>query len=142
VGWCPSGLRRSGRAQEEGDDLVDSRAPSQPLRCFVVGRPGAGSGRRPGNHSRALASTPRCSAWEPQLWAGAAQAVGDDLVDSIVSDNIPILTEAEKFNETLISSVKRVRAHLLGARRAAALDIFFTAMGWDLPAARVSAPVA
>ncbi len=42
------------------------------------------------------------------------QAVGDDLVDSIVGDNIPILTEAEKFNETVLSSVKRVQAHLLG----------------------------
>ena len=48
------------------------------------------------------------------------QAVGDDLVDSIVGDNIPILTEAEKFNETVISSVKRVSARLLGARCAAA----------------------
>lgn len=47
------------------------------------------------------------------------QAVGDDLVDSIVGDNIPILTEAEKFNETVISSVKRVSARLLGARCAA-----------------------
>lgn len=48
----------------------------------------------------------------------AVQAVGDDLVDSIVGDNIPILTEAEKFNETVISSVKRVSARLLGARAA------------------------
>ena len=45
------------------------------------------------------------------------QAVGEDLVDSIVGDNIPILTEAEKFNETVLSSVKRVQAHLLGAPR-------------------------
>ncbi|KAK9835421.1 hypothetical protein WJX81_008529 [Elliptochloris bilobata] len=42
------------------------------------------------------------------------KAVGDELVDSIVGDNIPILTEAEKFNETVTSSVKRVAAHLLG----------------------------
>jgi len=76
-----------------GDDLVDSKDLALPIR--------------------------RC-AWESLPCARAAQAVGDDLVDSIVSDNIPILTEAEKFNETLISSVKRVRAHLLGAPRAAA----------------------
>lgn len=31
-----------------------------------------------------------------------------------MGDNIPILTEAEKFNETVLSSVKRVQAHLLG----------------------------
>ena len=48
-----------------------------------------------------------------------AQAVGDELVDSIVGDNIPILTEAEKFNETMVSSVKRVSARLLGAHCAA-----------------------
>ena len=40
-------------------------------------------------------------------------------MDSIVGDNIPILTEAEKFNETVISSVKRVSSRLLGARCAA-----------------------
>jgi hypothetical protein len=34
--------------------------------------------------------------------------VGDDLVDSIISDNIPVLTEQEKFNETAISSVQRI----------------------------------
>ncbi len=34
--------------------------------------------------------------------------MGDDLVDSIISDNIPVLTEQEKFNETAISSVQRI----------------------------------
>jgi len=47
--------------------------------------------------------------------AGAAsQAVGDDLVDSIISDNIPVLTEQEKFNETAVSSVQRLAAKLRG----------------------------
>ena len=44
-----------------------------------------------------------------------AQAVGDGLIDSIVSDNIPILTEQEKFNETATSSVRRIEAVLSGA---------------------------
>ncbi len=42
------------------------------------------------------------------------QAVGDDLVDSIISDNIPVLTEQEKFNETAVSSVQRLAAKLRG----------------------------
>lgn len=42
-------------------------------------------------------------------------AVGDDLIDSIVGDNIPVLTEDEKYNETVISSVRRVAAKLTGA---------------------------
>ena len=42
------------------------------------------------------------------------QAVGDDLVDSIISDNIPVLSEQEKFNETAISSVQRIAAKLRG----------------------------
>lgn len=40
--------------------------------------------------------------------------MGDELVESIVTDNIPILTEQEKFNETAISSVKRIAAKLRG----------------------------
>ena len=40
--------------------------------------------------------------------------MGDDLVDSIISDNIPVLTEQEKFNETAISSVQRIAAKLRG----------------------------
>ena len=45
---------------------------------------------------------------------GAPQAVGDSLVDSVVSDNIPIFTEEEKFNEAVSSIVKRVEAKLTG----------------------------
>jgi hypothetical protein len=45
------------------------------------------------------------------------QAVGDNLVDSVVSDNIPIFTEEEKFNEAVSSIVKRVEAKLTGADR-------------------------
>lgn len=43
-----------------------------------------------------------------------AQAIGEELVESIVTDNIPILTEQEKFNETAVSSVKRITAKLRG----------------------------
>ena len=42
------------------------------------------------------------------------QAIGDDMVDSVVGDSIPILTEAEKFNEAVSSIVKRVEARLTG----------------------------
>ncbi|CAL8465281.1 g4816 [Coccomyxa elongata] len=42
------------------------------------------------------------------------KAVGDDLIDSVVSDSIPILTEQEKFNEAVSSIVKRVEAKLTG----------------------------
>ena len=41
--------------------------------------------------------------------------MGDSLVDSVVSDNIPIFTEEEKFNEAVSSIVKRVEAKLTGA---------------------------
>ena len=40
--------------------------------------------------------------------------MGDDLIDSIVGDNIPILTGEEKYNETVTSSVARVVAKLSG----------------------------
>ena len=36
-------------------------------------------------------------------------------MDSVVGDNIPILTEQEKFNEAVSSIVKRVSAKLTGA---------------------------
>ena len=42
------------------------------------------------------------------------QAVGDQLIDSIASENIPILTVEEKFNETVNSSVERISAQLKG----------------------------
>jgi uncharacterized protein len=45
---------------------------------------------------------------------GFLKAVGDDLIDSITSDNLPILAADEKFNEAVASSVKRVEAKLTG----------------------------
>jgi hypothetical protein len=42
------------------------------------------------------------------------QAVGDELLDSIVSDNIPIWTEEERYNQTVLSSVDRIEAQLTG----------------------------
>ena len=45
----------------------------------------------------------------------ALQAVGDELIDSIISENIPTLTEAEKFNEALTSCVTRIEAKLTGS---------------------------
>jgi len=42
------------------------------------------------------------------------EVIGDDLVDSIVGENIPIFTEKEMFNEAAISSVNRVIANLTG----------------------------
>eukprot|EP00891_Asterochloris_glomerata_P007750 jgi/Astpho2/7750/Aster-07592 len=44
------------------------------------------------------------------------KAVGDSLIDSIIGDNIPILTEQEKWNETLTSCVKRIEAVLTGSK--------------------------
>jgi uncharacterized membrane protein YgcG len=41
-------------------------------------------------------------------------AVGDELIDSIVSDNIPIFTEEEKYNQTVTSSLDRLAAKLQG----------------------------
>jgi hypothetical protein len=41
-------------------------------------------------------------------------AVGDELIDSIVGDNIPIFTEEEKYNQTVTSSVERLEAQLNG----------------------------
>ncbi|GLI69054.1 hypothetical protein VaNZ11_013596 [Volvox africanus] len=45
---------------------------------------------------------------------GFAEAVGDELIDSIISTNIPIFTEEEKYNQTVVSSVDRLEAKLLG----------------------------
>lgn len=42
------------------------------------------------------------------------QAVGDDLIDSITGDNIPIFTEQEKYNQSVLSSVERIEAQLSG----------------------------
>jgi len=43
-------------------------------------------------------------------------AVGDELLDSIVSDNISIFTEEEKYNQTVLSSVERIEAQLNGQK--------------------------
>lgn len=41
-------------------------------------------------------------------------AVGEDLLDSIVSDQVPIYTEQEKYNLTVTSVVDRLSAKLQG----------------------------
>lgn len=40
--------------------------------------------------------------------------IGDDVVEGIVTENIPILTSEEKYNEAIISSVDRIQAILEG----------------------------
>ena len=42
------------------------------------------------------------------------QAVTDDLIDSIISSNIPVFTEEEKYNESVTSSINRIEAVLRG----------------------------
>lgn len=42
------------------------------------------------------------------------KAVGDDLIDSVVGENIPVLTEEEKFNEAALSSIDRIIAAIDG----------------------------
>jgi len=42
------------------------------------------------------------------------KSLGEDLVDSVVSDNITVFTEKEKFNEAVLSSVERIVAVLNG----------------------------
>ena len=42
------------------------------------------------------------------------QKIGDTMVDSVLSENIPVLTEQEKFNETITSSIKRLEASITG----------------------------
>lgn len=41
------------------------------------------------------------------------QTIGDDLVDSIISDNIPILADDAKFNEAVTSSLRRIEVRIL-----------------------------
>lgn len=41
-------------------------------------------------------------------------ALGDELIDSIISENVPILTGEEKYNECMTSILKRVDAKLNG----------------------------
>ncbi|MEW5301969.1 MAG: hypothetical protein WDW38_008597 [Sanguina aurantia] len=42
------------------------------------------------------------------------KAIGEELVDSIITDNIPIFTEEEKYNLTITSSIERLEARMLG----------------------------
>merc|ERR1719379_1108307 len=42
------------------------------------------------------------------------KALGDDLIDSIIGDNIPYYTEEEKYNEAALSSVNRIVTVLNG----------------------------
>jgi len=42
------------------------------------------------------------------------KSLGEDLVDSVVSDNIAVFTEEEKFNEATLSSIERITAVLNG----------------------------
>ncbi len=42
------------------------------------------------------------------------KALGDQVIDSVVGDNIPVFTEQEKYNEAVTSSVNRVAAVLSG----------------------------
>lgn len=46
--------------------------------------------------------------------AGFLEAVGEDLLDSVASDNIPIFAEEEKFNAAIATSVERIDAKLNG----------------------------
>eukprot|EP00892_Ulva_mutabilis_P011303 jgi/Ulvmu1/8545/UM044_0079.1 len=46
--------------------------------------------------------------------ASFMSAVGDDFIDSIIGENIPIFTIEEKYNECLTSSVRRIEAVLGG----------------------------
>jgi len=41
-------------------------------------------------------------------------AIGDDLIDSVIGENVSILTEEEKYNEAVSSSVNRIVAKLSG----------------------------
>jgi len=42
------------------------------------------------------------------------KAVGNDIVEGIVTENIPVFTEEEKYNEAILSSVSRIQASLTG----------------------------
>merc|ERR1740121_2623117 len=42
------------------------------------------------------------------------KALGDDLIYSVIEDNIPIFTEEEKFNEAAMTSINRIVAVLDG----------------------------
>lgn len=45
---------------------------------------------------------------------GFVSAVGEELVDAIISENIPIFSEEEKYNAAVLSTVERLEAKLSG----------------------------
>jgi hypothetical protein len=57
---------------------------------------------------------PTPSSGPPRRVQGFVEAVGDELIDSIITTNIPIFTEEEKYNQTVLSTVERLEAKLLG----------------------------
>lgn len=61
--------------------------------------------------SNTLHKAPKC---ESPIGQFLLQKVGDSVVDSVLGDNIPVLTEQEKFNETITSSIKRLEASITG----------------------------
>lgn len=65
------------------------------------------------NWSQGGSHVPFCSLHCPHAQA-FMEAIGDDLIDSIVGDQIPIYTEQEKYNLTVESTVERVNAKLRG----------------------------
>lgn len=42
------------------------------------------------------------------------QSLGEDLLESITVDNIPIFTEEEKYNQCVVSVVERIAAKING----------------------------
>lgn len=50
----------------------------------------------------------------PPAAPAPAQALTEDLADSIASDNIPIFADEEKFNAAITTSVDRLEAQLNG----------------------------
>ena len=62
---------------------------------------------------RAILDSVKGPIWRSVLCSARAsnlcvQTIGDELVDSIVSDNIPVLAEDAKFNEAVTSSLRRI----------------------------------
>mmetsp|Transcript_1948 Transcript_1948/g.6813 ORF Transcript_1948/g.6813 Transcript_1948/m.6813 type:complete len:276 (+) Transcript_1948:195-1022(+) len=55
---------------------------------------------------------------EAALVGGPAfgKALGDDVLESIITENVPTLTENDKFNEAITSSLDRVQKVLLGQK--------------------------
>ena len=88
--------------------------------CFCVDGsraprlPSAPSPRRPQDKSGLLLLV--TAGKDGALTGGGAfmSAVGDDLIDSVVGDNLGILAGEDKFNEAVTSSVARIVARLEG----------------------------